>query len=150
MTDWLILCSNSAAGGVRVIIGMFLIGRLLSNERPDKNGVTAALAGGAGIAAIASLAGLPYFCHMILEIVCLWLAVRAGHFQRADGRMSLFIAVFYEIAASLWQFLAGAWAGVIFHSAAFLDYGAGRGQFAVWLVLMLLTQARCMSGSIRI
>lgn len=135
MTQWLNLISNSAAGSVRVTVGLFLIFRL-SAEKPGKKSVVAGLAGMVILSILQSLINLPDFYRMALEAV--WIAVCASRLQRADSRMSLFVGIFYEIAVSFWQFLFAAWLGVLFRSPAFLDYGTGSGQIAVWLLHVLL------------
>lgn len=135
MTQWLNLISNSAAGSVRVTVGLFLIFRL-SSEKPGKKSVVAGLAGMVILSILQSLINLPDFYRMALEAV--WIAVCASRLQRADTRMSLFVGIFYEIAVSFWQFLFAAWLGVLFRSPAFLDYGTGNGQIAVWLLHVLL------------
>lgn len=136
MTDWLILFSNIAAGSVRVIIGLFLIYRLLAAKKPGKGGVIIAAAGIGVISAILSITGLSGFYSMVLEIV--WIAACAGYFQNADTRMSLFVGVFYEIGISLCQFLVAAWSGVLFRLSTFPDYGTAVGQISVWLFHGLL------------
>jgi len=136
MTGLSIFFSNIVTGSVRAVIGLFLIFRLLSGKKPGKKSVITALAGMAVISALVFITGLPDFYRMVSETVCI--TVCASRFQNTDARMSLFVSVFYEIAVSLWQFLAGAWLGVVFHSPVFLDYGTGSGQIAVWLLHILL------------
>lgn len=136
MTDWLILFSNIAAGGVRAVVYLFLVFRLLSARKPGRNGIITVLAGIAVISASFSITELPDIYRMISETV--WFVVCARHFQNADTRMCFFIGIFFEIAISFWLFLIAAWSGVLFHSPAFLDYDTGRGQIAVWLLLALL------------
>lgn len=136
MTDWLILFSNIAAGGVRAIVYLFLVFRLLSVRKPGRNGVIAVLAGITVISVVFSITELPDIYRMILETV--WIVVCARHFQNADTRMCFFIGIFFEIANSFWLFLIAAWSGILCHSPAFLDYDTGSGQIAVWLLLALL------------
>lgn len=136
MTDWLILFSNIAAGGVRAVVYLFLVFRLLSARKPGRNGIITVLAGIAAISVIFSITGLPDIYRIISETVLF--VVCARQFQNADTRMCLFIGIFFEIAVSFWLFLIAAWSGVLFHSPAFLDYDTGRGQIAVWLLLALL------------
>lgn len=136
MTDWLILFSNIAAGGVRAVVYLLLVFRLLSVRKPGRNGVIAVLAGITVISVVFSITELPDIYRMILETV--WIVVCARHFQNADTRMCFFIGIFFEIANSFWLFLIAAWLGILCHSPAFLDYDTGSGQIAVWLLLALL------------
>lgn len=136
MTSWLIIFSNIAAACVRTIAGMFLIHRLLAARKPGRNRIIIAASGIVVISALLSIAGLPDYYRMVLEI--LWIAVCANHFQGASARMSLFVSVFYEIAVSLCQFLVAAWFGVIFRLSVFPDYSTACGQISVWLFHALL------------
>lgn len=136
MTDGLLLLSNTIAAGVRAAVCLFLISRLLTAGKPEKKSVAAALAGAAVISIIISILRQPEIYRMILETV--WIAFCASRLQKADARLSLFLGIFYEMAVSFWQFLFAAWAGVLFRQAAFLDYGTGNGQLAVWLLHAVL------------
>lgn len=62
------------------------------------------------------------------------IAVCAVGSQKQDARMSLYIAIFYEIAVSFWQFLLAAGMGGVFGNEAFLNAGTVNGQAAVWLL----------------
>lgn len=136
MTGWLMLFLNFIAGGVRSVVCLFLIFRLLSVKKPGKKSIAAAFAGAMAISVILCMTGLSDFYRMISETVLI--AFCACRFQEADTRMSLFVGIFYEIAAAFWQFLFAAWLGVIFCSPAFLDYETGYGQIAVWCFHLLL------------
>ncbi len=137
MMDGLILFSDFTASGVRSVVCLFLIFRLLSARKPEWKSIAAVLAGSAAVSVILSVTELPDYYRMALEIILIF--VCAGYFQKADTRMSLFIGIFYEIAVSFWQFLFAAWLGVLFCSPAFLDYETGNGQIAVWCIHLLLT-----------
>ncbi len=136
MTDWLIFFSGFLAGSIRLISCLFLISRLLLAQKPDKKSIAVVLAGAGVIAVILSVTGSGELYGMILETVLIVLC--AGYFQDVDIRVSLFAGIFYEIGVSFWQFLFAAWFGVIFRSPAFLDYGTGKGQIAVWCIHLLL------------
>lgn len=136
MLDFLILFSNTAAGAVRGSVCLFLIFRLLSSQKPKAKSIVAISGGIAVISIILPMLGLPDFYRMVLET--LLIAVCASRFQGADIRMSLFLGIFYEIAAAFWQFLFAAWLGVLFRSPAFLNAETGNGQIAIWLLYLLL------------
>lgn len=136
MTDGLMLCSNIATGCIRVIVGLFLIFRLLSAQKPERKSMAAAVIGVTVISVLFSVTGLSDFERMVSETVLL--TVCASRFQGADTRMSLFLGIFYEIAALFWQFLLAAWLGVICRSLTFLNDETADGQLAVWLFHLLL------------
>ena len=140
----LILLSDIAATGVRIMVCLLLISGLLSCAGAAKKGMPAipglkkkqvscgtAVFGGAVIAITMAAAGMPDFYRMALEAG--WIAVCACRFRGADARMSLFIGIFYEIGVFLWQFLFAAWASVLSGTPEFLAHGTGSGQTALWL-----------------
>lgn len=137
MTDWFILFSDIAAAGIRVIVCLFLISRLLSADKPGKKSIAASMIGVVIISILLPLMGLPNFFRLTLETI--WIAVCASHLQSRNARMNLFISIYYEIAVAFWQFLFAAWLGVAFRSPAFLDYRTGNGQLAFWLLHIVLT-----------
>lgn len=132
----LILLSDLLAGGLRVIVCLFLISRLLSADMPEKRSIAAGAAGAVVIAVAVFLAGLPDSYQMTLEAV--WIAVCACRLLKTDRRMGLFIGIYYEIAVAFWMFLFMAGMGILFRSPDFLDQGTGNGQCAVWLLHIML------------
>lgn len=158
MRNLLILCSDIAASGVRITVGLLLISRLLSVEKPGKKSILAAWGASAAAAFLTAYlrncAGtsnilhsdtifrtlpwlnLPDLFPMALEVLVI--AVCAVCFQKADARMSLFVGIFYKIAVSFWQFLTAAGLGILFRAPAFLDDRTGAGQAGLWLLHGLL------------
>ena len=136
MTDVFLLFSGLLAGAVRVLVGLFLVHRLLSIKRPDRKSIAAGLAGALALTVLLSLLHAPDFYRMALEAVLI--AVCTHHLQGADLRMGLFVGIFYEIGVSFWSFLLPAWMGVLFRSQDFLNTGTLAGQSALWLLHGLL------------
>ena len=136
MTDVLLFLSYTAAGWVRITLGLLLMWLLLSTRRPGAASLGLALAGAAALALLPLFFSLPAFYGVALETV--WLVLCASRFQGAPPRMSLFVGIFYEIALSLGQFLVAAWLGVLFRNAAFLHTASPQGQAAFWLLHALL------------
>lgn len=137
MTEGFLVISGLAAGGLRVLICLFFIYRLLASQRPDKKSVWCGAAGSFVITAVLFLFPQSDFFGMGLEAV--WISVSAVRFQRADTRMSLFVSIFYEIAVSFWQFLVSAGLGIVFRSELYLERSSPQGQAGVWLLCLLLT-----------
>ena len=136
MTDVFLLLSGLLAGAVRVLVGLFLIYRLLSVKRPDQKSIAAGLAGALVLTVLLSLLHAPDFCRTALETVLI--AACAHRLQGAELRMGLFVGIFYEIGVSFWSFLLPAWMGVLFRSQDFLNTGTLAGQSALWLLHGLL------------
>lgn len=126
MTLWML--SNFALAGVRVCVGLFLIRRVLRAggrwQGRDWGVVLIALS--------ALIVAWPDPLAMAVEAG--WMTLCAVRLWHCDGRMSLFVATFVEIAMALWHFILAAWVGVAFEDAAFLDTATASGQAALWLV----------------
>ena len=113
---------------LRALLGLYLTARLLG--KCEHFSPRCALVGVAALGALAF--GWPNPAQMMLEVAAM--ALCAAWLLGCDGRMSLFVATFYEIALALWRFLAAAWLGVVFSDAAFLDGASAQAQAALWLV----------------
>ncbi len=142
MSTWLLL-SGTAASGVRSFVFLCLAGRLLSLKKRKKGRLAVSLTLAMALFGLLVLLEVPVAGCMALE-VC-WLTFCVSRFQGAEMRLALFLGIFYEIATGLWQFLTAAWCGVLFHSAAVMDGGTGKGQAAVWMFhALLLLAALCV------
>lgn len=113
---------------LRALLGLYLTAHLLG--KCEHFSPRCALVGVAALGALAF--GWPNPAQMMLEVAAM--ALCAAWLLGCDGRMSLFVATFYEIALALWSFLAAAWLGVAFADAAFLDSASAQAQAALWLV----------------
>lgn len=136
MIELLVLISNFIAGGLHIVVCMFLIYRLLNTEKPNKRSIVIGLAGILTTTIFVFMFHLTDFFPIALETI--WIAVCTCMFQKADIRMSLFVSIFFEIAISFWQFLFGAGMGILFHSTVFLDNTSFGGQIAIWLLHFIL------------
>lgn len=132
----LILLSELLAGSLRVGVSLFLIARLLSADKPDKMVIAVSAAGGAAVAGLIFMTHMSESCQMALEVV--WITVCSGRLRKADTRMRLFVAIYYEIAVFFWTFLMMAGMGILFRAPAFLERGTAGGQCAVWLLHIVL------------
>ena len=146
MTNVLLLLSGMLTGAVRVLVGLFLVHRLLSLKRPDRKSIAAGLAGALVLTVLLSLLHAPDFYRMALEAVLI--AACAHRLQGAELRMGLFVGIFYEIGVSFWSFLLPAWMGVLFRSQDFLSARTLAGQSALWLLhgLLAVLAARLSRG----
>lgn len=155
----MVVFSDCLAGALRIAVCLFLIRELLAAGRRtaesgtdkgaadrgreksriagNKAGIWAAgFLGSAVIAAITVFlptvsAADAAFVRPALEAVLI--AACVVRFRRQDARISLYIAIFFEIAVSFGQFLLAAGLGVLSGDGSFLDAGTVRGQAAVWL-----------------
>lgn len=146
MTDAFLLLSGMLTGAVRVLVGLTLVHRLLSIQKPDRKSIAAGLAGALVLTVLLSLLHAPDFYRMALEAVLI--AACAHRLQGAELRMGLFVGIFYEIGVSFWSFLLPAWMGVLFRSQDFLSARTLAGQSALWLLhgLLAVLAARLSRG----
>lgn len=128
---WL-LASKMLATAVRVLAGVYVIGRILSLAKPHKEQLFVAFFG----ALLLGACPLPTFYVFFVEAG--WLAFCVVKWQKMDWRMPLYLAIFYEIAVNLWIFLMCAWLTVCFRNEAFLDEAKGAYHIGQWLFLALL------------
>ncbi len=84
-------------------------------------------------------------------LVGLLLIVRLLPQRKQPGwlRMAVFVGFFYGIGVFFWQFLLGAWLGVLCRSPDFLNSGTPAGQAALWLLNILLGAAAIYGFKIR-
>ena len=143
MTDGFLLFSDMALSGLRALFGYYLICCLTDGQRKDGKKASAAGLGIAVFSGAAVLAGVfglwnaSEFYGTAGET--LLLALCAGKLRRADGRMSLFFSVFYEIGFALWTFLAAAGAAVLLDAPSCLDEESIQGQAVLWGFYLLFS-----------
>lgn len=156
----MVVFSDCLAGALRIAVCLFLIRELLAAGRrtaesgtdkgaADRGTEKSRTAGNragiwaAGFLGSAVIAAITVFLPAVsvadtafvrpaLEAVLI--AACVVRFRRQDVRISLYIAIFFEIAVSFGQFLLAAVLGVLSGNGAFLDAGTVRGQAAVWLL----------------
>lgn len=136
MTEWGLFFSNLITAGLRTILYFYLVYRLLSTVKPGRRGVLTGLAGILAIVSCSSLPHLPLFAQMALETA--WTAFCALHFQKANGRMCLFVSIFFEIGIAFWQFLITAGLSILFCMDTLPGSTELVGQSASWILHLLL------------
>ena len=68
MTEWMFLLLDAAAGGVRIMVCLLLVFRLLQTKKPERKCLGAALAGAAATALAACVLELPDLFRGALEV----------------------------------------------------------------------------------
>lgn len=96
----------------------------------------AGIIGSALLAVITMVCGLEDVYRFLPE--ALYLALCSRPPRDREFRISLFVSIFFEIAAGLWLFLVTAWLGVLFHDREFPDRTSPCSLAAVWLIFLLL------------
>lgn len=128
--------SDVLAAIVCMGIGVQAIVRLLNVKATFRQVVIVLPLAAVGIIAGWRLLALPDYYMFVLEAVVI--ALISARVLGADGRLSLFLAVLYEIGVYLWQYLMTAWLAVCFRSYAFFDTTTLAHHIAMWIFLLLL------------
>lgn len=135
MMDWYQIISFFFTNGLRIFFGLYLIMEVmkLSGDR-KKAGFLSGFA--AVFVTVLTALNVPLMYAAGAEIIMIVLLIRC--LFQSKLRMPLFLAFFYEIAVLLWEFMAAAFLGILFHSERFLDRNLSEFMAAVWIVRLLM------------
>ena len=95
MMEWMQVISDGAAGCVRIVLCLYLIGALLPARRIEREVCFVGVFGAVIVEIVVVLSEMPLLYHVVLEIA--WAVICAVRFLKAELRMSLFIAAFYVV-----------------------------------------------------
>ena len=137
MMEWLVIISDFLTNGLRLILGLYLLARLMDVEL-DRKAIGFSVLGSV-LVTLLDVAGLPVIGIMAVELAVI-LAV-TWRYLREQLRVCLFLIIFYEMGVALWEFLISAGLGLLFHSARFMDKGTIEYLVSVWLMRLLMVAA---------
>lgn len=137
MMEGLVIISDFLTNGLRLILGLYLLARLMDVEL-DRKAIGFSVLGSV-LVTLLDVAGLPVIGIMAVELAVI-LAV-TWCYLRKQLRVCLFLIIFYEMGVALWEFLISAGLGLLFHSARFMDKGAIEYLVSVWLMRLLMVAA---------
>lgn len=135
MMEWMPVISDGAAGCVRVVLCLYLIGALLPARRIEREVCFVGVLGAVIVEIVVVLSEMPLLYHVVLEIA--WAVICAVRFLKAELRMSLFIAAFYEEVLFLWCFLLQAAAGILAGKTVMPEQTGVIAQAAFWLAHLI-------------
>lgn len=130
------LISDLAGDAIRLSVYLFFVARIFDERMPERKDMVRAAAGMWIITILVRLPGLTEYAGAVLETV--WLSYCAVRMGTADKRLCLFLSIFYEIGLSLWQFLLGAFLGLLFQTEAFLNGKDIRSLCPAWILYLML------------
>ena len=134
MMEWLIVISHFLTNGLRITLGLYLLVKLMDIEL-DRKMIGFAILGNV-LVTVWELSGLPIIGIMAVELAVFIAAL--GRCLRKKLRMCLFLMIFYEMGAALWEFLISAGLGLLFHSVRFMDKGTTEYLVSVWLLRLFM------------
>lgn len=134
MMEWYQIISYLLTTELRLILGLYLVAKLM-NFSLDKKALAFAVLGGVFVTA-AYVTALPTTVIIAAEMVIL--AVITWYYLREQMQICLFLVFFYEIGVALWDFLISAWLGVLFQSTRFIETDAREHLISIWFVRLLM------------
>lgn len=130
---WLLVLAQLAANLLRLGAGIALAARR-TQAAPGRQTLALAALGGAAVTLVQQAGGAP-----VLVLGAEAAVVAAAAAGRRDRlRPALFLAVFYEMGAALWEFLLAAWTGILAQQAGWTAAAAPAPAAGVWLTRLLL------------
>lgn len=134
MMDWVQILSCLFTNEVRLLLGLYLVARLMDFSLERK----ALLLTGAGgcLVTILQAVSLPFIGVIAVEVFVI--SAVAWYYLREKLNLCLFLAIFYEIGVALWDFLLQAGLGILFRSENFVDPKAPEHFAGVWLVRLVM------------
>lgn len=132
--DWVQILSCLFTNEVRLLLGLYLVARLMDFSLERK----ALLLTGAGgcLVTILQAVSLPFIGAIAVEVFVI--SAVAWYYLREKLNLCLFLAIFYEIGVALWDFLLQAGLGILFRSENFVDPKAPEHFAGVWLVRLVM------------
>lgn len=134
MMEWIIAISYLLTNGLRLILGLYLVAKLMDIEL-DKKAIGFSILGSC-LVTVLDMTGLPVIGIIVVEITAL-VAITC-YSLREQLRVGLFLFFFYEVGVALWEFLISAGMGLVFHSAKFMDERAPEYLISTWLMRLLM------------
>lgn len=135
MMEWYKIISYFATNEIRLILGLYLVMKLLNFSKQNKKVALLSVVSSIFIT-ILTVFSLPQFYLIGIEVTIL--VIVAYYLFREEIRMCLFLIFFYEIGIALWEFLISAWFGIMFHNSHFIDEKTTEYIIAVWVVRFLM------------
>lgn len=132
--EWMIVISYLLTNGLRLILGLYLVAKLMDAEL-DKKAISFSILGSC-LVTVLHAAGLPAISIAAVEVAML-MAI-TWYYLREQLRICLFLIFFYEVAVGLWEFLISAGMSLLFHSEKFMDARATEYLISIWLMRLLM------------
>lgn len=135
MTEWCQVILYFLTSKIRIILGLYLVVKLLNFPEIDKRTYRLSNVGALFITVFTMLA-LPHICIAAVEIGIL-LGITYYVFRK-ETRMCIFLIFFYEIAIALWEFLISAGIGILLKNKSFIVNTTTEYMLVELFVLLLM------------
>lgn len=134
MMEWYQMISYLLTNGLRLILGLYLVAKLMDFPLERKAFLLSAF--GNCLITIFQIVAISTIGMLAAEMVVV--SVLTWYYHREQLRLCLFLIFFYEIGVALWDFLLSAGLGVLFRSERFIDPNVLEFLIGIWLVRLLM------------
>lgn len=142
MMEWYQIISYLLTNGLRLILGLCLVAKLLDFPLDKKAFSLSAL--GSCLITVFQIIVVPTIGILAAEIMVV--SAITWYYHREQLRLCLFLIFFYEIGIALWDFLLSAGLGILFHSEKFINPNMPEFLIGIWLVRLLMLGIAIMLG----
>lgn len=134
MMEWYQIITYLLTNGLRLILGLYLVAKLMDFPLERKAFLLSAF--GSCLITVFQIVAVPTIGILAAEIMVV--SALAWYYHREQLRLCLFLIFFYEIGVALWDFLLSAGLGVLFRSERFIDPNVPEFLIGIWLVRLLM------------
>ena len=134
MMEWYQMISYLFTNGLRLILGLCLIAKLMDFSLEKKAFLISAF--GSCLITVLQITAVPAIGILAAEIMVV--SALTWYYHREQLRLCLFLIFFYEIGVALWDFLLSAGLGILFHSERFINPNEPEFLIGIWLERLLM------------
>lgn len=134
MMEWYQIISYLMTNGLRLILGLYLVAKLMDFPLRKKAFLLSAL--GSCLITVFQIVAVPSIGILTTEILVVSAITWYYHWEQLH--LCLFVIFFYEVGVALWDFLLSASLGILFHSEGFIDPNVPEFLIGIWLVRLLM------------
>lgn len=134
MMEWYQIISYLLTNGLRLILGLYLVAKLMDFPLERKAFLLSAF--GNCLITVFQIVTVPTIGILASEIMVVLAII--WYYHREQLRLCFFLIFFYEVGVALWDFLFSAGLGILFHSERFIDPNVPELLIGIWLVRLLM------------
>lgn len=134
MIEWYQMISYLLTNGLRLILGLYLVAKLMDFPLGKKAFLLSVL--GNCLITVFQIAAVPTIGILAAEIMLV--SVITWYYHQEQLRLCFFLIFFYEVGVALWDFLLSAGLGILFHSERFIDPNVPEFLIGIWLVRLFM------------
>lgn len=134
MMEWYQMISYLFTNGLRLILGLYLVAKLMDFPLEKKAFLLSSF--GSCLITVFQIAAVPTIGILAAEIMVV--SAITWYYHREQLRLCFFLIFFYEVGVALWDFLLSAGLGILFHSERFINPNVPEFLIGIWLVRLFM------------